>query len=100
VCQPLHSDWFVEQRKINNNSHNSQHTQQLLLVVDRYFSISLKMLSSLRKAMPMLAMGGSQVVSKVTATTVFFNGCRAMSSFRILRLDNLSHNKGAFKKVS
>jgi hypothetical protein len=57
------------------------------------------MLTSLRKVMPMLAMGGSRVVSKACTPSILFNGCRMLSSFRILRLDNLSHNKGAFKKV-
>lgn len=56
------------------------------------------MLSSLRKAMPALVMGGSQVLSRVSSANVVFTGFRALSSFRILRLDNLSHNKGAFKK--
>jgi hypothetical protein len=34
------------------------------------------------------------------ASSALFSACRALSSFRILRLDNLSSNKGAFKKVS
>ena len=50
------------------------------------------MLSSLRKALPM--------AGPSAASSALFSACRALSSFRILRLDNLSSNKGAFKKVS
>lgn len=56
------------------------------------------MLTSLRKVMPVIATGGGRVLSKISRPSILFEGCRAMSSFRILRLDNLSPNKGAFKK--
>ena len=54
------------------------------------------MLSTLRKVSKSL--NGSSV-SNTMLTNSMNIGIRAMSSFRILRLDNLSFNKGAFKKV-